>query len=67
MTAEEDTAVVSGPCTAPRTEALTKFAFDQVITEDSRQGEVFSSLVESYVKDLITGRSSSILLFGPTG
>ena len=48
-------------------DSLTTYEFDQVISESSRQGEVFESLVESYVKDLLTGRSASILLFGPTG
>lgn len=48
-------------------DSLATYEFDQVISETSRQGEVFESLVESYVKDLLTGKSASIILFGPTG
>ena len=58
-----------GPLTQTRgvLDSTTTYDFDQVISENSRQGEVFETLVESYVRDLLTGRSSSIILFGPTG
>lgn len=64
---EEGAAVLTSPVSIARTEGLPKYAFDQVISESSRQGDVFRALVETYVKDLMTGRSACVLLFGPTG
>lgn len=48
-------------------ETVQSFEFDQVISAEGRQGEVFSHLIEPCVKDLMTGRNCCVLLFGPTG
>lgn len=45
----------------------TEFKFDQVLRQDSTQGDVYAAAVEPVVADVLNGYNGTVMAYGQTG